>query len=251
MKATLYVIPGSHPCAAVEVALTMKELDYRRVDLPPILSAVVGQLVYGARTVPGLVIDDGPVGRERIAGSREIMRQLDRLVPEPPLLPADEPRRARLLDIERWGDEVLQAVARRIGDVLFIRHPAAMASYLGDARLPVPASLLGPSAPLAARLMARLANADESRVRRDVAELPEQLRQVDAWIEEGLLGGDQPSAADLQIGSSLCYLHSFADVRPLIAAHACDALRRYFPPRPGEVPLGTMPPGWLAAPAAA
>lgn len=251
MKATLYVIPGSHPCAAVEVALTTKGIAYERVDLPPVLSAAVGQLVYGARTVPGLVVDDGPVGRERIAGSREIMRQLDRLVPEPPLLPGEEPRRGELLAVERWGDEVLQAVTRRISDVLLIRCPAAMESYLGDARLPVPAPLLRPSAPLAARLMARLAGADEARVRRDLLELPEHLDRVDAWIEAGLLGDERPNAADLQIGSSLCLLHSIADVRPLLGAHRCDELRRYFPPRPGEIPPGTMPDGWLASPAAA
>jgi glutathione S-transferase len=251
MKATLYAVPGSHPCVAVEVALTMKGVAFDRVDLPPILSAAVGHLVYGARTVPGLIIDGGPVGRERISGSREIMRQLDRLVPEPALLPADEPHRAELLAAERWGDEVLQSVTRRITDVLFIRCPAAMESYVGDARLPVPMPLLRPSAPLAARLMARLADADEPRVRRDVLELPEYLERVDAWMQEGLLGGERPNAADLQIGSSLCLLHSVADVRPLLRTHRCDGLRRYFPPQPGEIPSGTMPAAWLAAAAAA
>ena len=251
MQATLYVIPGSHPCAAVEVALGIKGIPYARTDLPPILSAAVGQLVYGARTVPGLVIDDGPVGRERISGSRAIMRQLDRLVPEPPLLPTDGPRRTELLAVEQWGDDVLQSAARRISDVLLIRCPAAMESYAEGARLPLPVPLIRPTAPIVARMMARGAGADDESGRRDVRELPEHLDRVDAWIEAGLLGGDAPNAADLQIGSSLRLLYSFADVRPLVVAHRCDDLRGYFPPLAGGIPLGTMPSEWLAMPVGA
>ncbi len=251
MQATLYVIPGSHPCAAVEVALGIKQIPYTRVDLPPVVSIAVGQLVYGARTVPGLVIDDGPVGRERIAGSRAIMRQLDRLVPDPALLPAEGERRTELLAIERWGDDVLQSAVRRISDVLMIRCPAAMESYAQGAHLPLPLPLMRPTAPIAARIMARLAGADDESARLDVRELPEHLERIDAWIEAGLLGGETPSAADLQIGSSLRLLCSFADLRPLVIAHRCDDLRRYFPPLAGEVPLGTLPPEWLAEPVGA
>jgi glutathione S-transferase len=251
MQATLYVMPGSHPCAAVEAALARKGIAYSRVDLPPIVSAVVGQLVYGARTVPGLVVHDGPVGRERISGSREIMRQLDRLVPEPPLLPADPERREQLLAIEQWGDDDLQSAARRISDVLLIRCPEAMASYAEGARLPIPDALVRPSAPLAARVMARIAGADEQRVRDDVRALPGQLARIDGWMQDGLLGGEEPNAADLQLGASLRLLASFADVRPLVVAHRCDELRRYFPPMVGEIPLGTMPAEWLPDPVGA
>ena len=31
----LYVVHGSHPCAAVERALELKGLAYRRIELPP------------------------------------------------------------------------------------------------------------------------------------------------------------------------------------------------------------------------
>lgn len=250
MQATLYVMPGSHPCAAVEAALEFKGVSYRRVDLLPVMSVAVGQLVYGARTVPGLVISGGPVGRERIAGSREIMRQLDRLYGEPLLLPASGERRAELLEIERWGEEVLQAVARRIFDVQIIRRPDAMESYAADARLLLPMGLVRPTAPLAARFMAWIAGATDERGRVDLAELPEHLARVDGWIADGLLGGEEPNAADLQIGSSLCFLHSFGDVRALIEARHCDELRRYFPARPGAIPAGTLPAEWLPAAAA-
>ena len=73
----LYVFPGSHPCAAVEAALALKAIAYDRVDLLPLSQLVVGPLRYDGRTVPGMRI-----GRERIVGSRAIMRRLDELVAE-------------------------------------------------------------------------------------------------------------------------------------------------------------------------
>ena len=87
----LYVLPGSHPCAAVEVALRLKSIAYDRVDLLPMSQMLIGPLRYGGTTVPGLRIDG-----ERLVGSRTIMRRLDELVPEPALLPpAGDPAYAR------------------------------------------------------------------------------------------------------------------------------------------------------------
>jgi glutathione S-transferase len=88
----------------------------------------------------------------------------------------------------------------------------------------------------------------------DLKALPAQLEKIDAWIAEGLLGGEQPNAADLQIGCTLRLLNTIADVRPLIEgppAHAAMALTRYFPPMPGEIPAGTLPAEWFPAATAA
>ena len=56
----LYVLPGSHPCAAVEEAMRRKAIDYERVDLLPLMPHLVGPLRYGGSTVPGM-----RVGTER------------------------------------------------------------------------------------------------------------------------------------------------------------------------------------------
>ncbi len=40
---------------------------------------------------------------------------LDELKSEPSLLPPEEPLRGQVEEAERWGDEVLQMAARRIG----------------------------------------------------------------------------------------------------------------------------------------
>ena len=41
MKLTLYRVPGSHPSDAVEAALKLKGLEYKRVDLLPVIHKAV------------------------------------------------------------------------------------------------------------------------------------------------------------------------------------------------------------------
>jgi glutathione S-transferase len=239
----LYVLPGSHPCAAVERALELKGIEFRTVVLLPIAPVLAGPLLWGGTTVPGLRI-----GSERLVGSRKIMRRLDELVADPPLLPpAGHPDYARVLDAERWGDEMLQSVPRRLIDAAFLRTPQAMESYAADAKLPLPRALLRPALPLTARLMAMKNKASDESAQADLAALPAQLDRIDGWIAEGLLGGERPNAADLQIGSTIRLLQSIADVRPLLAGRPCERLSAYFGPLVGEVPAGSLPAAWLAA----
>ena len=247
MTTKLYVLPGSHPCAAVEAALALKSIPYERVDLLPMSQLLIGPLRYGGTTVPGMRVDG-----ERIVGSRPIMRRLDALRAEPALLPAPgDPSYAKVLEAERWGDEVLQSVPRRILDVSFLRRPAVMESYAGDAKLPLPRPLMRPALPLTARLMAIRNHARDDTARADFAALPGQLDRVDAWIAEGLLGGERPNAADLQIGSTIRLLMSIGDVRPLIEGRPAAQLTRYFPPLAGAIEPGVLPAEWVPATAGA
>ncbi len=247
MSVKLYVLPGSHPCAAVEVAMRRKGIPFQQVNLLPMVQVAVGPLLYGGPTVPGMRIDG-----ERLVGSRTIMRRLDVLAPDPPLLPSDPAERERVLEAERWGDEVFQSVPRRVLDASWLIDAKTMESYAGDTKLPLPRAALRPALPLTAKLMARRNHADGEAVRADLAELAGQLEQIDAWIADGLLGGDEPNAADLQIGSTIRLLQTVGDVRPLIEGHPAAALTRYFPPMVGAIPAGTLPAEWLpASPAAA
>jgi glutathione S-transferase len=247
MNVKLYVLPGSHPCAAVEAAMGLKGVEFDRVDLLPMTQMLIGPLRYGGTTVPGMRIDG-----EKLVGSRTIMRRLDELAPEPPLLPppGDE-RYAPVLEAERWGDEVLQSVPRTIVDVAFLRRPLAMESYAGDARLPIPQALRRPAMPVTAKLMAFKNKARDTTARADIAALPGQLDRVDRWIAEGIIGGEQPNAADLQIGSTIRLLLSIGDMRPLIEGRPAAGLTKWFPSMVGEVPAGTLPAEWLPQPTAA
>jgi glutathione S-transferase len=240
----LYVLPASHPCDAVEAALRLKGIDYDRVVLLPITPMLLGPLRYGGTTVPGMRLDG-----ERIVGSRPIMRRLDRLAAEPPLLPpAGDPRYAQVLEAERWGDDVLQSVPRRVIDVAFLRHPSSMETYTQGQKLPLPMSLMRPTLPLTARLMAIKNRANDEAARADLAALPGQLDRIDRWVAEGLLGGERPNAADLQIGSTIRLLMSIGDVRTLIEGRPSQRLTSYFPPLTGEIPAGVLPAEWLPAP---
>ena len=55
MQARLYVIPGSHPSRTVQAMLERKRIDYKRVDLMPVISKGVVRLAgFPGITVPAL-----------------------------------------------------------------------------------------------------------------------------------------------------------------------------------------------------
>ena len=230
---TLYVVPASHPCAAVELALRRKGLAYRRVDLLPMWHVVHQSVRFGRRTVPALRLGTG----EKVAGSRAIMRVLDGLEPQPPLLPADAAQRARVEAAEAWGDEVLQPFARRLIYAGFRRSPEAMLSYGEGADLPIPDAIAARSAPLIIPLGRALNRAGERAEREDVAALPAHLDRADGYVAEGVIGGDAPNVADLQIASSLRLLMTLDDLRGEIEPRPSGQLAaRLFPDYPGRMP---------------
>lgn len=238
MPHTLYVIHGSHPCVSAERALQLKGQPYRVHEMAPALHVPEQWLRFRKTTVPALVLGNG----ERIVGSRAIVHRLDELVPEPRLLPEDAAARARVEEAERWGDEVLQPVPRRLFWTGIQARPEAIASYAEGSKLPLPAPAQRLVTPLVSRLAARRNRASVARAREDLAELPKQLDLVDAWIAEGVLGGSEPNAADLQIAPSLRMLSTFADVRPMMEGRPCLALAlRLFPAYAGHMPAGSLP----------
>jgi glutathione S-transferase len=237
MEARLYVVHGSHPSACVEKALALKGIEYRRVELLPPVHAAIQRVRFGGRTVPGIRLDG-----EKVQGSRAILRRLDELRPDPPLYPSDAEARARVEEAERWGDEVLQQVARRLSWQVIKRRPAVMASYARGSRFAMPDSL----AALAARAMVpaelRLHHITDDALVTDLAELPGHVERVDGWIGEGVLGGAEPNAADLQIAPSVRLLMTIGDVRPLIEGHPAEQLAlRLFPDWAGDAPAGILP----------
>ena len=49
------------------------------------------------------------------------------------------------------------------------------------------------------------------------------------------MGGEQPTAADLQVGSGLALLLTLGDIAPRVEAHECARVaRRWFPDYPGR-----------------
>jgi glutathione S-transferase len=237
MKLRLYVLPASHPCAAVDKALQLKQLPYRVWEWLPPLHAPMQLLMTGKRTVPSLRVDG-----ETISGSRAIMHRLDVLAPQPLLYPAEPEARSRVEMADEWGDVTFQPIARELIWAGAVRRPEALVSYGANSRLPVPGGVLRLSAPLIARAERRLNRTDEPTARRRLAELPEHLDRIDGWLADGTLqGAGHPNAADLQILSTVRLLATFGDVRPLLDERPCvRAARELFPTLAGELPAGTI-----------
>ena len=243
MTARLYGIPASHPVYAATLMLERKGVAYSRVDLPqwfhrPLLRA----LRFPGRTVPALVLD----GR-RIQTTKAIARVLDAMRPDPPLLPADPDRRAQVEAVESWCDGDIQEMGRRLVYWALSRHGDAVASYLEGSTLILPMPLVTPLAPAIIKILARDHRARDEAVRQDLASLPGILHRIDAWIADGVLGGDEPNVADYQVATSLALLMSHDDLRPLIAARPAGRLAaRVAPDYPGRMPPA-FPHGWLPA----
>jgi glutathione S-transferase len=221
--------------------LDYKGIEYKRVDLMPVISkAVLRALRFKGVTVPALMIDG-----ERLQGSVEIARELDRMVPEPPLLPADPAMRENVLEAERFGDEELQHPIRQILWWLLKRDRNAMHSYIENAKLPVPKGLaVRTGGPLVAASV-HFNKADDDNVRAALADLPAKLDQVDAYIEDGVIGNEIPNAADFQIAATLRLAMTVEDLRPAIAARPCGELAmRILPEYDGHLPPG-LPADWL------
>ena len=244
--ATLYALPASHPCAAVEVALRLKRIDYRRVDMIPVVSKAQQWARFKAFTVPAVEFDDG----EKVLGSREIVRALEHRAPDPPLLPLEAEARHDVEEAERWGDEVLQPLARRLAWASLLRSTKSMMGFAEDADLPVPDPLVRLSAPLVARASAKVNGASDPAVRSDLINLDFHLDRADRFIERGACGtsDETPNAADLQIGSGVRLLLTLDDLEPRIDGRPCAGVAmRWFPRYAGRVPAGTLPQAWLEA----
>lgn len=240
MAAKLYAVHGSHPCEAVKRAMELKGVPYRVVEYPPPFHVPFQKLRFGRRTVPGIRFDDG----EKLSGSSAILRRLDEIAPEPRMYP-DE----RVAEAEAWGEEVLQAMARRLLWRAFALNPRAMHGYQAGGKLPpLPRPAVRMLAPVVTRAEARMNAVSDAAVRADLQALGGHLARVDQLIAEGVIGGDTPNAADLQIASSLRLIMTLRDLDATFGDRpAAELARRLFGGQAGEVPAGTFPSAWLPA----
>ncbi|MCW2992133.1 MAG: glutathione S-transferase [Solirubrobacterales bacterium] len=238
MAAKLYVVHGSHPCAAVRRALDLKGVKYKLVEFPPPFHVPYQRLRFGKRTVPGIRFENG----EKLLGSTAILKRLDQLAPEPRMYPD-----ARVEEAEAWAEAVLQPMARRLLWRAFQLNHGAMHGYQKGGRLPaLPRPVVWVMAPVITRLEGRMNAVADGPVREDLRALPAHLGHVDALIADGVIGGETPNAADLQIGSSLRLMMTLGDVRPMFAERpAAQLALRLFPDQAGDVPAGTFPAGWV------
>jgi glutathione S-transferase len=233
---TLHAVPPSHPCMTVAAALELKGLEYERIDFPHTERLERMQEIYGEgnSTVPGVVIDGEPVH-----GSRSILARLEQLAPEPALFPSEEVREA-----ERWGETELQDLGRCLPWGAMHFRPESMGTFAGPGAEP----LDGPGTDFAIKFVRatwRYHGITATRLHDDLAGLPAKIEHIEELADGGVIGGEQPNAADLQIGATIRVLLPIEDLRSLLRDTAAERIAmRLFPSYPGRVPAGAYPAGW-------
>jgi glutathione S-transferase len=241
MNARLFVIPASHPSIAAALMLERKGVAYKRIDLLP----VVAKGVLRAAGFPGVTVPALRIDGEKIQGSRPIARALDRLVPEPPLLPADPAARAAVEEAERFGDEELQHPIRQLLWWGFKHDKEPLRSYSEGAKIGVPLGLAMKTAAPIVALSARFNEASDANAQAALRALPALLDRVDELIAAGTIGGAEPNAADFQIAPSIGLMMTMADLRPAIEGRpAAEVAERIVPNYPGHTPP-VFPAAWL------
>lgn len=239
-KLVLHAVPFSHPVLAVSVALDRLGHEYETVELVSGKHGEEIERIYGEgrRTVPGLLVDDEPVH-----GTAAIFARLDELHPDAGLYP--EATAAAIREAEAGVAENLQMSARVLVFGALHFRPESMGTFAGAGRLD-PAGV--DFAIKTMRATWRYLEITAERAHATLQELPAQLDAVDALVDAGAAGGEAPTAADFQLGSSLRLLAQVGDVGPLVEERPAAVLATaWFDRGSGDVPAGAFPPGWVPA----
>jgi len=238
MQNMLLAINGSHPCLTVEQALSLKGVEHRTIEILPGMQPLL-KPIFGGRTVPAFRFSDGT----KAQGSRAILAELDRRIPEPPLYGSPE-----VIEAERWGDEHYQQAPRNILWPALAGHGEVLHAFQAGSKLPgLPLPVIKLIAPAILAAERKLNATDDEVAKNTIASLPELLDHVDGLIADGVLDGAEPNAADLQIAPTTRLLLAVADLRPLIAGRPAEKHAfRWLEQNRAEVPAGTIDPGWLA-----
>jgi glutathione S-transferase len=234
MRAKLIGVPGSHPVISAELMLRHKGVEFTRTDLPNMTHKVMLPLLrYRGSTVPVMSIEG-----KRVSGTMRIARALETLVPEPPMLIADQGE-------EAWADSVLQDGVRQLARYAIGEDEEAMASFLHEPLLGIPPGLVKRAVPVLRPVVSRQMRPKKGTAEACLQALPGQLDRVDALLAEGVIGGEQPNVVDFQVAPSVRLMLTFDQLREAIDARPAGAhARRFVPDYPGRF-RAVFPDAWL------
>jgi glutathione S-transferase len=174
--------------------------------IPGLQTIAMRPLGFPGRTVPALSLEG-----VRVQGKRRIARFLDDLEPEPPLLPRY--CRTRVEEAERFADEVLQTIARRLVLAAGARDLAGLADHGDTGRLGAALARRRGRRRRVMRLARRYFGVGDNIEALDLAALPAVLDRVDDFVSDGVLNGPALNAADFQTAPSLALLAYRLDLR--------------------------------------
>jgi glutathione S-transferase len=182
------------------------------------------------------------IGDEAVHTSVAIMRRLDEISPDPPLYPAE--RADAIRAAEEWGDGELQDLGRRVTWGVLRFRPQALGLLTGGGELD-PAGI---DAALDYTYRAwRYHRITTARLAEDIASLPGLLDHADGYVAGGVIGTEEPTAADFQIGATIRVLTQVGDLEPLFRGRpVMNVADRWFRPPRGVVPAGSFPASVMA-----
>jgi glutathione S-transferase len=220
-EATLYGIIGSHPVKTAELMLEHKGIPFRRIDVPPGKHwEVLPAEGFPGKTVPALLIAGG-----RLQGTRNISRALDQLQPEPALFPEDPTLCTAVEEAERFAEETLQPLARRLVLAAGARDIESLWERGEGGAL---GPLLAPDAERRAAIMKvgarRVIRITEQREQADLDLVAPVLDRIEGWAESGVVDAGEPNAAAFQLAPSVCLLTYRDDLRPMVRSRPAGAL---------------------------
>lgn len=196
VKIVLYDWPPSPFCIKVRAVLERKGLSYER--LPALRHLRELRSRGGTGKVPAVVIDG-----EMLVDSTDIVYALERLVPEPAVLPSTPAARARCHVLEDWCDEALY--------FLGLYHHWREPSGRRQAQRYFAKSLVGRVAfwPFQMRIARQLDGQGIGRkspehVARDLARSLDAIEEL--LRESPFLLGDAPMLCDYALAAQLTYL---------------------------------------------
>ena len=74
------------------------------------------------------------------------------------------------------------------------------------------------------------------------------VERIEGFASDGLIGGPDPTAADLQIGATTRILLTIGDLEPVFDGTTIrEVALRFFPDYPGKIPAGAYPAGWVTS----
>jgi glutathione S-transferase len=208
--------------------LQHKGLAWRPLEFIPGMQIVaLRPLGFPGRTVPALKLDGF-----KVQGNRNIARFLEEIEPDPPLFPAH--RVTAVEEAERFADEVLQTLARRLVLSAGRRDLGLLAEHGDSGGL---GAILAPGRRRRRAVMSMAARHFGISARTealDLAVLPRVLDRVDAMISSGVLNGPELNAADFQTAPSLSLLAYRLDARDAVRRRPSWRLAERLVPEPTE-----------------
>jgi len=205
-------------CEKVRLILAVKGLHADLIEVVPGMGQVALFRLSGQRQGPVLVD-----GEEVVADSTEIALYLEQRHPQPPLLPADGPARARVLLLEDWADTALAAGVRQALWQAAVADPVLRSALLPEAT-PSPLRRLvgalpgGVLSPLNDTVSEVIHPLQASQLRRNLDQLLVLVRH------SSYLEGEQLSLADLAVVAQLSLLRFGANAGAPLAGRGLPGI---------------------------